>query len=136
MSSGFFGKNVAYDPVNNATGGNAFKYLDPLGNALFGGYKKPGSGPGTPGPYAGVTPTLADSSTGYAYAPGANGTGATYKASSGTPMNYDPNNQAASMNPYVTASIRANALPGAVAPGGLPVQKTTQPVSGGQPYGI
>lgn len=117
MGNGFFAKTDTYSPVNNATGGNIQKYLDPAAYALFGGYKPRTSGPGTPGPYAGRAATLADSNTGYAFAPGANGTGPTYKASSGIATEYNPNNPTASQNPYAQASVVANTkVPGQAQP--------------------
>lgn len=62
-SNSFFSKLYTYDPLNHLGVG---KYLDPAMNAIEGGGKySTSSGSGTPGPYAGVTPTLADANAGY-----------------------------------------------------------------------
>lgn len=77
-SNSFFSKLYTYDPLQHL---GVSKYIDPAANAILGGGKySTSSGPGTPGPYAGVTPTLADANAGYVRAaanpvPPAAGTG-------------------------------------------------------------
>lgn len=77
MGNSFFGKLSTYDPLNHLTGGrfgqiagDVAMTVDPAGGYAL---KKLGgtnsystsSGPGTPGPYANVAPTLADANAGY-----------------------------------------------------------------------
>lgn len=62
-SNSFFSKLYTYDPLQHL---GVSKYLDPAADKILGGGKySTSSGPGTPGPYAGVTPTLADANAGY-----------------------------------------------------------------------
>lgn len=74
----FASKLYTYDPLTQL---GVNKYTDPVGDSLFGNYSK-SSGPGTPGPYAGVTPTLAAANAGY----GTGGPGAT-PGVAGVPQN-------------------------------------------------
>lgn len=60
-TNSFFNKLYTYSPLNHLGLG---KY-DPVGSAFFNGKYSTSSGPGTPGPYAGATPTLADANAGY-----------------------------------------------------------------------
>lgn len=75
MGNSFFGKLSTYDPLNHLTNGkfgqiagDVAMTVDPVGGALFkklGNSYSTSSGPGTPGPYANVAPTLADANAGY-----------------------------------------------------------------------
>lgn len=61
MGNSTLAKLYSYSPLNHLGFGKA---LDPIGYSKFGGYST-SSGPGTPGPFAGKTPTLADANAGY-----------------------------------------------------------------------
>jgi hypothetical protein len=65
MGNSFLGKMFTYSPMTHL---GVSKYVDPVANHFFGGYSS-SSGPGTPGPYAGRTPTLADANRGYTGTP-------------------------------------------------------------------
>jgi hypothetical protein len=82
-SNSFLSKMYTYDPLTQALGKNH----DPLMGALVGnGYTK-SSGPGTPGPYAGVKPTLADANAGYVRAAAGTPTAAALAQNTGPSMN-------------------------------------------------
>lgn len=67
MGNSFLGKMYTYDPLQQL---GVSKYIDPAANKILGGGKySTSSGPGTPGPYAGRTPTLADANRGYTGTP-------------------------------------------------------------------
>lgn len=106
-SNSFFSKLYTYDPLQHL---GISKYIDPAANAILGGGKySTSSGPGTPGPYAGVTPTLADANAGYVRA----AAGAQQQPSTGASMNNLFGQQSA-------------------VPGQRPVMRQPQPIIPGQ----
>lgn len=117
MGNSFVGKMHTYSPLNNL---GVDKYVDPIGRSLFGGYST-SSGPGTPGPYAGVTPTLADANRGY--------TGIPSGALGATPGSQAAPNAVA--NPYAAVSQNIAQKYG----NGAPQARVSTPMNPGALYG-
>lgn len=124
----FLSKLYTYDPLQQL---GVSKYADPAMNAIMGGgdYTK-SSGPGTPGPYAGVTPTLAAANAGYvAGGPGSNpGVGTNGMPVAGTPNVYAAAAQQNSAQP-ATGTSSINNLFGGQQPVN-PAQRPIQPRGG------
>jgi hypothetical protein len=123
MGNSFLAKMYTYDPMNQL---GVSKYVDPVATKLFGNYSK-SSGPGTPGPYAGITPTLADANNGYvkAAAAASTPTPAAPAASQGaTGMANSMNNLFGSAAQPPSAAASKTAVP--------PARQPVQPLFPGQ----